>query len=504
MKPVAASASRKLNPLLLALYILWFFVAMAIAGFGAWVASTLAVFHDGPLWLALVGAFACFFLIPLGWELLADPDQKGGPLGRIRDAILRSSFLSLTFLVVICATHAETTFKALATRGDWWLAGSTTPAANAIRGGLHDLADGFEWLYHFARPRGYEPDPATTGISPKFQQRHPGEIARAPWDRPSDVPRGPRFPIAGTSLSWPLPAILHPVVANIPAEHTVSIEAVGKYLRSQIEDPYERVRAIHDFAADWLAYDVEKLNAIVRGDHNKLTTLEEVFKLRRGVCGDYAQLAKALGAATGDRIVYVTGQARNASDYKAATGLEDLPEDPFGHAWNAAEIDGRWHLFDATWDSGSVGADGFTKKYGTDYLFIPADVLSFSHLARSAEWQLRETPLSLSEWLRQPLIRPGFAAAGLTMRTPSSSPFLSVQASVTIAIGNPAGFEIGLALEESNAAAPICATGRAAVTDLTCLVAAPGRKTANIFARIDPYAPNTFRYIGSVIVDASH
>ena len=95
-----------------------FWIALAVALMGAWVATSLTVYDDGPTWLAIVGAVACFFVLPLVWELLADRKQVGG---RITDAILRSGVLSAIFLIVIVATHAETTFKALATRGDWFL-----------------------------------------------------------------------------------------------------------------------------------------------------------------------------------------------------------------------------------------------------------------------------------------------------------------------------------------------------------------------------------------------
>ena len=75
-------------------------VALAIALFGAWVGTSLAVYRDGPVWLVVVGAIACFFVLPLFWELWADRHQRGG---RIRDAILRSAFLSVTFLVILLA-----------------------------------------------------------------------------------------------------------------------------------------------------------------------------------------------------------------------------------------------------------------------------------------------------------------------------------------------------------------------------------------------------------------
>jgi len=50
----------------------------ALMLYGMWIGSTLAVYHGGPVWVAVTGSVACFFLIPLAWELLADQDQVGG------------------------------------------------------------------------------------------------------------------------------------------------------------------------------------------------------------------------------------------------------------------------------------------------------------------------------------------------------------------------------------------------------------------------------------------
>lgn len=41
----------------------------------------------------------------------------------------------------------------------------------------------------------------------------------------------------------------------MPDEAKKSIESVGAYLRSEITDPFMRVKAIHDFVATWVAYD---------------------------------------------------------------------------------------------------------------------------------------------------------------------------------------------------------------------------------------------------------
>lgn len=76
---------------------------------------------------------------------------------------------------------------------------------------------------------------------------------------------------------------------------------------------------------------------------------EDVFRTRTGVCAGYANLAAAVGTVAGVEIVYVGGWARKED------GLE-------GHAWNAARIEGRWHLFDATWAVDLLSADSLVGQ----------------------------------------------------------------------------------------------------------------------------------------------
>ena len=70
---------------------------------------------------------------------------------------------------------------------------------------------------------------------------------------------GRRFDGVGTPLL--LAPTLHPAVAALPPEHETSIESVAKYLVEAESDPVQRVKALHDYVADRIAYDAEALAA---------------------------------------------------------------------------------------------------------------------------------------------------------------------------------------------------------------------------------------------------
>ena len=201
---------------------------------------------------------------------------------------------------------------------------------------------------------------------------------------------------------------LHPAIANMPANVETSIESVAQYIVSKETDPVLRVKALHDYVADRVAYDAESYFAGVYPPQDA----ETVFRTRKSVCAGYAKLLEALGKAAGVEIVYVTGKSR--SQVSELSGQ--------GHAWNGVKVNGQWYLIDPTWDSGYVSREkGFTKNYRTEYLMPPPEVIGITHFPKDPAWQLRSNPINQGEFLRQPMMRPKFFADGLSLISPQRS-----------------------------------------------------------------------------------
>jgi len=201
---------------------------------------------------------------------------------------------------------------------------------------------------------------------------------------------------------------LHPVVAKMPRSAETSISAVAKYIAAREKDPVLRIKALHDWVADRVAYDTVAFYSNNIPDQSA----ESTFKSRRSVCAGYANLLSALGAAINEKIIVVTGDARDPKLGDRLTGM--------GHAWNAAKISGQWYLIDATWDSGYCSREkGFTKAYRTEYLMPPPAVMIEDHFPEDQTWQLLAQPLSQGDFLRQPMLSPAFQSADLRLITPT-------------------------------------------------------------------------------------
>lgn len=208
---------------------------------------------------------------------------------------------------------------------------------------------------------------------------------------------------------WPWKnTTLHPVVATMPASVETSIKSVAQYISKKEKDPVLRIKALHDYVADRIAYDTVALYTRTYPSQSAQT----VFKTRKGVCAGYANLLSALATAMNEKIVVVLGDSRDSENSdKLVAG---------GHAWNAARIKGQWYLIDSCWDAGSISRkDGFKKNYRADYLLTPPQAMIQSHFPEQKTWQLLDEPISLGDFLRQPMLDPSFQAADLTLVRPT-------------------------------------------------------------------------------------
>ena len=368
---------------------------------GVWVASSLAAYANARVsWVALSGVLL-FPVLPLAWVGLSEWRRRARGVTREHiltfgdRLILRTLVINVGFLVVLIAARPKVAFIALSARGDWFLGDHHGKVAEAVRRGAFKLAGSLEWLYDATHPNPYEQ------YKPQNQEKPTPPPEEKKTDTSEMAPAKPRM--------WPTAHAVHPVVTTIPPEEETSIESVGKYIASREKDPMLRVKALHDYVADRIAYDgpAYRSGNIPQEDGDATAT----FARKLGVCAGYAQLLTALGKASGDEIAYVVGNVRTS----------ESPVDGAPHAWNAAKIEGVWYLIDPTFDAGYLEGSTFHKKYTSDYLFTPADVFGVSHFPDDAAWQLRDKPISRGDFIRQPMMQPAFYARGLKLEAPDRS-----------------------------------------------------------------------------------
>jgi transglutaminase-like putative cysteine protease len=235
-----------------------------------------------------------------------------------------------------------------------------------------------------AEPKPPEPTPTPEQDAKEPRKPLPVDLA---WKPEVPPPEKPPEPFRGNArLSYPLPEQLHPSVASLPSSAETDLATVAKYLVSRERDPFQRVKALHDYVADRVVYDVEALRTKTFPSQSP----EDVFKARKGVCAGYSNLLAAMGQAAGEEIVTIVGDAYTPY----------LDKEFQSHAWNAVRVEGEWYLIDVTWDAGYVEGDHFTRNYRTNFLFMPPKEFLTRHLPDDPAWQLLDEPVSRGEAMR--------------------------------------------------------------------------------------------------------
>ncbi len=161
----------------------------------------------------------------------------------------------------------------------------------------------------------------------------------------------------------------------------------AQQITSGIDSAYERARAIHDWVATNIYYnvDAEQSDNIVIGNNLFIDAIGTLNK-QTSVCQGYADLTVALLRASGIPSRTVIGYALTGADEEwderkvsAAAGQN--------HAWVEAFLDERWVLMDPTWDSRSIyyKGSGIKADCVDTYFDATLDFFSYGHLQTVAD-----------------------------------------------------------------------------------------------------------------------
>jgi hypothetical protein len=472
------------------LHAAWIALVVVVPLLAAWVASSLAAHAGGSTRLAAASGLLVFPALPALWELVAHARRKRGGRRFLTLAdrlVLRTLAVSVVFVGALLARDPRGAFVALNARGDWMLDGRHTPGAERARRAVFRLAATTDGLYRltddnpFSKGSHHRPTPQPLPTREVSETPSPGASEATPTvtaAAPTGSQAPPRDPHA-----WPWDATMHPAVAALTPADETSPAAVGRFLAAREPDPWQRARAVHDYVADRVAYDVVSFRAGTYPPQDAETT----FRTRLSVCAGYASLFEAIGRAAGLTVETVVGRARGMD----TTGMGA------GHAWNAVKLDERWYLVDTTWDAGGVGPDGFHKRYQTSYFLTPPEVFLTKHFPDEERWQLLAAARTPGEYLRMPALDPEFFAAGLRLVTPDRAES-DARGSVEVVVDNPRGMSLMASVQPDGADWQRCAVSGTTRVTARCALTGADAPEVMLFAAAERYAAH--RDVGSLRV----
>lgn len=470
-------------------------VVVLVPAMGVWVASSLAVYKGGPTWIAVLSGGLLFPILPLLWERWAASRRRRSGvegkrlLGFGGRLVARTLVVNVLFLALLLGLYPAASFAALSARGDWFLEGKSGDLAVVSRAVLFRTAGALEGLYRSVRKNRFEEAIAEGAVRPAGEAKpEPLPVEPAPPE-PATGTAGPAGFLRGAVVRdgvplWPVPDQLHPLATEVPADVETGPASVARWIAQRERDPWQRVKALHDWVADRIAYDADAYYSRSLPAQDA----ETVVRRRTAVCAGYANLLAAMGAASGDEIVVVPGDARN--DGADLTGE--------GHAWSAVRIGGRWTLVDATWDAGYLKDRRFVKRYRTSYLFVPPAVIGVTHFPEDPVWQLREPLLTRGEFFRQPVLKAGFYAEGLSLVSPSRSQ-VTVDGELPVELRNPRErFLLADFVADDGSAKGDCKVENGDAPRLDCRFPAPGSYRVHLY--VGPKLYGHYDGVGELLV----
>ncbi|WP_296685906.1 transglutaminase domain-containing protein [Treponema sp. UBA3813] len=200
-----------------------------------------------------------------------------------------------------------------------------------------------------------------------------------------------------------LPKNLQEQIFIDPKENIIDFT---KALTNGIGDTASKVKVIHDWICDNIAYDCNVFTKEGAGEQG----YEAVLKKRKAVCVGYANLMAVMC-----KIVNI--EAEIVYGWSKGFLYPGYLQEESDHAWNAIKIGNSWKLIDVTWDAGFVERRTFIKRYTNQWYNLKPSQFIYSHLPEEEKWQLlpEKQIRSHEQFEKEPYISGVFFEYGLSL-----------------------------------------------------------------------------------------
>ncbi|GHV76026.1 hypothetical protein AGMMS49942_08470 [Spirochaetia bacterium] len=171
-----------------------------------------------------------------------------------------------------------------------------------------------------------------------------------------------------------------------------------------VGDQFLKVKIIHDWICDTIAYDAEMyFSGRIRNQD-----YVSVLKKKAGVCSGYVSVFNEMCRLAGIGSIGISGYSKGFGYGGTIGGQTD-------HEWNAVKLNGKWYLVDVTWDAGNLDRRTFIKNYSAEWLFLDSRPFLYSHLPEEERYQFYAPVLTANDFMREAYIAGKFFQYGLAL-----------------------------------------------------------------------------------------
>ncbi|MEM9337677.1 MAG: transglutaminase domain-containing protein [Bacteroidota bacterium] len=172
---------------------------------------------------------------------------------------------------------------------------------------------------------------------------------------------------------------------------SLDIYEITEYFRTASNVDSELIEMSYYWICDNIEYDVE----LSRKSHltDEDVSVESTIKSGKAICSGYSKLLCEFAFYLDIECAEINGIGQNYLDPK-------MDSIEMNHAWNAVLVDSNWKLIDATWGAGGVSgrSNEYVKNLDMRYFFADPEFLLIDHLPQDSTWQMRDNPISYSEF----------------------------------------------------------------------------------------------------------
>ena len=189
-------------------------------------------------------------------------------------------------------------------------------------------------------------------------------------------------------------------VKTLGSLDTLNMGTISYIVTKKFPNPKDKVRAIFD----WIAYNINYDVKAGKNNDNEKTNTDLVLKSRKATAAGFAGLFQDMCSVVKIRCLTVDGYAKNTT--------EQITEKPDGlnHTWAVVQLGqspDSWYYVDPTWGSGYTDdkKTKFTKAFNADYFFADKTIFNYQHFPDNSAWMLGAGAKTESSFFSLPLVK---------------------------------------------------------------------------------------------------
>ncbi|EAZ95396.1 hypothetical protein FBBAL38_06840 [Flavobacteria bacterium BAL38] len=173
----------------------------------------------------------------------------------------------------------------------------------------------------------------------------------------------------------------------ISVEQSKSTKEIANYIKLSFKGEELQIKAAYFHVISTISYDVN-YNFSTELFSSDEDFVSKTIETKKGVCIHYAKYFKSIVDQLGFQCQIITGYT------KLNNQIGNL-----SHAWCTIKMkDGKWYVFDPTWDAGYVKNQQFVRNIISKHFKMLPSTAIISHMPFDYLWQFTQEPISNREF----------------------------------------------------------------------------------------------------------